>query len=291
MKVVLTNLSNQLYSNSRKRLNESAKKFGIDLIYSYDIDEIRNTQFFKENIEILNNPKGMGYWLWKPYIILKALRKAEDGDIIIYCDSGLEIIDSLSPLISICAEKENVLLFRNGNDINSAWIKRDCFVLMECDNKEFWDSPHCDAALSLYKKSNLSIQFVEEWLTHCKNKHIITDSPNICGKDNLLGFIDHRCDQAILSLLAKKYKLELYRMPTQFGNYYKMEKYRIINEFNCINQSNQRQLDFYSPAPLTNSPYFQLLNHHRTQNKLTKWDKILMKLVHIKRKIKGPASF
>lgn len=291
MKVVLTNLSNHLYEDSRKRLNDSAKKFGIEEIYSYDISEIKNTNFYQENIEILSNPKGIGYWLWKPYIILEALKKVEKGDIVIYCDCGLEILESLSPLISICNEKEDILLFRNANDINLAWVKRDCFILMDCDCEEFWNGAHCDASLSLYKKSNSSMQFVTEWLNWGTNKYIISDYPNVCGKDNLPGFIDHRWDQAILSLLALKNKIELYRMPTQFGNFYKMDGYRVFDEYRCINQSNQKRLDYYSPTPLSNSPYFQLLNHHRIQNKLTKWNKILIKLAHIKRKIKETKLF
>ena len=277
MKVVLTNLSNQLYENSRKRLNDSAKKFGIEEIYSYDISEIKNTPFFEGNREILSNPKGIGYWLWKPYIILEALKKVGDGDIIIYCDCGIQIIQSLTPLINICHNRDDILLFKNCNYLNSMWTKRDCFILMDCNSTEYWNSPHCDAAFSIFKKSDISLKFVNEWLAFGSNKFIISDLPNICSEKNLPEFIDHRWDQSILSLLAKKYNLNLYRMPTQFGNHYKMLEYRIKDEFNCISQSDRNQVEFYASDPLLNSPYGQLLDHHRSQTKQN-----LFKLIYSK---------
>lgn len=278
MKVVLTNLSNQLYSNSRKRLNESAKKFGIEEIYSYDISDIKNTPFFDENKEILSSPKGIGYWLWKPYIILEALNKVDEGDIVIYCDCGIEIIQPLTQLINICQEKEDIILFKNCNYFNSMWVKRDCFILMDCDSSEYWYSPHCDAAFSIFKKSKTSLKFVNEWLTFGANKFIITDLPNSCGEENLPEYIDHRCDQSILSLLGKKYNLDLFRMPTQFGNHYKIPEYRIKNEFNCISQGDRNQVDFYSSNPLINSPYGQLLDHHRSQKKQNLFNQIYSKI-------------
>ena len=36
---------------------------------------------------------------------------------------------------------------------------------------------------------------------------IITDMPNVCGKQNYRGFIEHRHDQSIFSLLTKKYQV------------------------------------------------------------------------------------
>lgn len=267
MKVVLTSLSNQLFQESRVRLNDSAKKYGITEIYSYDFDDLKGTVFFEKNKEILEQFKGLGYWLWKPYIILETIKKIDYGDIVIYSDSGIEIIHSLDPLIAICKEKEDILLFGNSNFSNRQWTKRDCFVLMNCDTDNYWDALHCDAAFSLFRKTEFSIKFLNEWLKYGCNKYIITDLPNTCGKENLSGYIEHRRDQSILSLLANKYNIPLYRMPTQYGNHYKMEEYRIENEFNCVSQSDQILVHFYALNPYFNSPYSQLLNHHRTKEK------------------------
>jgi hypothetical protein len=265
MKVVLTNLSNDLFRESRLRLNSSARQSGIENIHSYDFEQIRQSPFYAENKEILDTPKGIGYWLWKPYIILETLRSVNEGDIVVYADCGLELIAPIDPLIKICAEEQPVLLFANGNLRNSMWTKRDCFILMDCDHKKYWRGLQCDASFALFRKSDHAIQFVQQWLQYAKDKRIISSMPNTLGKKNLPDFVEHRWDQSILSLLAAKYQLTLYRMPSQYGNHYKLPEYRVRHEFNQVNQYHQKQVDYYSKTPYVNSPYGQLLNHHRTK--------------------------
>ena len=94
------------------------------------------------------------------------------------------------------------------------------------------------------------------------NENIISDLPNVYG-ENSFDYIDHRWDQSILSLLAYKRNIELYRMPTQFGNHYKLPAYRVNGEINCVNQLDRIPTIDYSNEPYENSCYFQLLNHHR----------------------------
>lgn len=267
MRAVLTNLSNELYKESRTLLNQSAARVGIKEIFSYDFQDIQSTAFYLKNQAILQEPTGLGYWLWKPYIILEAMEKLSENDIVIYADCGIEIIAEIHPLIKLCAEKSPVLLFGNCNDVNASWTKRDCFVLMDCDSEEYWYSPHCDAALCLFRKTASTIAFLKEWLHYGCNKNIITDLPNEGGKDNLPGFIEHRRDQSILSLLAQKYRLELYRMPSQFGNHYKSPELRVKDEFNCVNQFKQAPVKHYFVVPYYNSPYGQIINHHRSKTK------------------------
>ena len=89
------------------------------------------------------------------------------------------------------------------------YTKRDCFILMKCDNEKYWESIQVEAGIIVVKKTEYSIKIVDEWLEWCKNENILTDIPNICGKDNFSCFIDHRHDQSVLSNLAKKYNILL----------------------------------------------------------------------------------
>ena len=107
------------------------------------------------------------------------------------------------------------------------------------------------------------MRFLTTWLEYCCDKRILTDIPNTCGKKNLPEFKGHRRDQSVLSLLAQRHSIPLYRIPTQFGNHYKMHGFRLDGEFNCIDQLRQEKVGFYAPIPYNNSPYFQLLDHHR----------------------------
>lgn len=265
MKIVLTNLSNKLYEKSRFQLNDSATKHGITNINSYSFEDLKSTTFYQQNQKILDQPKGIGYWAWKPYIILETMKSLDEGDIVIYSDCGIEIIEPLAPLIEICKKDEPVLLFANGNLRNKYWTKRDCFVVMNCDSEKYWNGLQTDAAFCLFKKSEVAKDFLTDWLKYCCDERAVGDLANTCGKKNFWGFQSHRWDQSILSLLAIKYEITLYRVPTQFGNHYKVLEYRVPGEANCINQKNPKQVDFYSANPFYNSPYFQLLNHHRSK--------------------------
>jgi len=240
-------------------------QFGIHEIQSWDFENFKKTNFYSQYKELLDQPKGLGFWAWKAYIILEAFNSINDNDIVIYSDCGHEIIADLQPLIDICQKSAPILLFENGNLDNASWTKRDCFIRMNCDSKKYWYGKQVDASFALFRKSKLTINFLEEWLTFCCDWQANTNNINSLGKSNLPSFIEHRWDQSILSLLSIKWNIELYRMPSQFGNHYKLPEFRIKNEFNCKNQFNPKQLSYYSTTPLLNSPYFQLLNHHRTK--------------------------
>jgi hypothetical protein len=264
MKTVLTTLSNKLYKESRLRLNDSALKYSFNEVASYDYDDLKGTVFFEENKKLLLNPKGLGYWIWKPYIISETLKKVAEGDIVVYCDAGIEIIRNVAPLFEICATQP-ILLFANGTLKNKIWTKRDAFILMKADSRKYWNGLQCDASFSVFKKCPESTRFVKDWLHYCCDERIVTEKQNVCGEKNFWGYRQHRFDQSVLSLLAIKYNVTLFRMPSQYGNHYKMPEFRVVNEFNCVNQTNQKQVKYYSKNPYYNSPYFQLLDHHRTK--------------------------
>lgn len=258
----LVNFSGKNFEKSRRRLNDSAKRFDMEKVLSFDEAYIEATAFYQQHENIFKYQKGFGLWIWKPYLVLEALEQSADGDIVIYSDSGIELLSYIDPLIDLCQEKD-IILFANGNLKNKFWTKRDCFVLMDCDEDKYWNGVQVDAAFCLFKKKPFTITFVKEWLSYCIDIRLISDEKNVMGKENFFGFHRHRHDQSVLSLLAIKHSLELFRQPTQFGNHYKIKDCRIPGEFNCISQFRTKQVAYYSAEPLTNSRYFQLLNHHR----------------------------
>jgi hypothetical protein len=71
---------------------------------------------------------------------------------------------------------------------------------------------------------------VRDWLAYACEDELITDSPNRLGLPNLPGFVDHRHDQSILSLLAAREALELFRHPSQMGNHAKRGELLVVGE-------------------------------------------------------------
>lgn len=215
MRIVLANLSNKPFEKSRLNLNRSARRHGINEIRSFDFDkDIVGSAFYSNHRSILSHKRGIGYWLWKPYIILEVMKSIDEGDVVIYADCGIEIIDDLTPLIEICEEREPILLFANHNFLNAQFTKRDCFVEMGCDEERYWYSLQCDAAFMLFRKTKFTMHFLTRWMNYCEQEQVLTDQPNLCGRPNLPGFVDHRHDQSVISILAEKYHINLYRKPS-----------------------------------------------------------------------------
>ena len=252
------------FRSSQKILARSAVEFDIDVIYSYSRSHLVATEFYKNKREILDASRGAGYWLWKPFFILSTFEKLDEGDLLVYSDAGMAFVADPAPLLELCIKKGGILLFHAHYDdygapgpcINSRWTKRDCFALMNCDQPVYWSARHLDASFQIYQKNEMTGKFLKEYLLACSDPHILTDSPNISGLDNLPDFITHREDQSVLSLLAVKHSLEVFRHPSQYGNYLKMPKFRVSGE--PINKP-------YSSEPYKNSPYPTILNHHRTK--------------------------
>jgi len=170
--------------------------------------DLLKTDFYKDNQQILDQPRGCGYWLWKPYYILKKLEEVSDNDVVFYADCADVFLPQLIPFLRENFNNSNVMLLQ-GAYKNKDWTKRDCFVLMGCDEEKYWDHNQLEAGIGFFKKTPKTLEIVSEWLEFCKNPHILTDIPNECGYHNFPSFQDHRHDQSILTNIAIKHNLRI----------------------------------------------------------------------------------
>lgn len=205
---------------SRLQLNTSATMIGgASAVAAWDDAAFRATKFHARFESILSQPRGGGYWAWKPYIILLTLLYARDGDMVFYHDSGrsgykYQIKQPLLPAFDWAQKNNNgalpgILI----NTMNMNWTKRDCFVLMGCDEENYWSRRQVQAGWSFWQKNQASISFVRKWAKYCTDPRIVTDFPNQCGEENFYNFIDHRHDQSILSLLCAREDVKAYGDP------------------------------------------------------------------------------
>ena len=65
---------------------EHVHVFNLDLIYELDPNWYEKHKNF-----MLENPRGFGYWLWKPKIIQLMLDRIPEDDILVYQDAGNEL--------------------------------------------------------------------------------------------------------------------------------------------------------------------------------------------------------
>lgn len=210
-KFVAISYGDEQYSKSLKLNLWTAKHIGkVDYVIGYgpkDIDD----NFYKTHFDILSQKRGGGYWIWKPYVILKTLETLNDGDYLFYTDAGMIYSHDVRVLIEHMNRDQQDICLSSGFVPAKDWCKRDCFILMGCDNEEAHNRIMVSGGYVLVKKSKRSIEFVTEWLKYAVDSRASTDKENELGYPNLPGFREHRHDQAILSNLCYLYGVEPYK--------------------------------------------------------------------------------
>lgn len=220
MSKYLVNYSHSSHQNSQIQNSKSAIEIGgFDHVFSFKLEDL-GENFFIENREILSQNRGAGYWMWKPFVIKKALDSIEYNEILMYSDSGASFIRNIDEIVNIMDSTEEKLLLFELDDIhpNKRWTKRDCFVLMGLDEEPYLSYNQLLASFVLMRKTNFVMNFIDEWSKFAKDYRIITDSPNETGLPNYPEFMDHRHDQSIMSLLGRKYNVKNIPDISQYGN-------------------------------------------------------------------------
>ena len=202
MKKIHISFGNEKYYKSLDLLAKTSLEVGkTDEVICYKQEDLKDTDFWRKNGYILMQPRGAGYWIWKPHLILKTFETLNEGDVVLYTDAGISVIGNLNPLFEIThdSSKYGRMLFQlPGGHVNKTWTKRDCFILMGCDEKKYWEGHLTNGAISLWKKTPENIEYLKEYLRYLRDPRIVTDEPSMMGP-NLIGFKDHRHDQSVLS--------------------------------------------------------------------------------------------
>lgn len=229
----LVTFSDESMNRSRSLCVDSAIAHGVDgITWAYAATEADKAA-----------GRGLGYWAWKPRIILDFLTDAtgglvhpEDGDILIYADAGVEFIADVNEIIT----RMDQPLFLFGNNWEHAhWCKRDvvdeiwdypidlpppgfanfCPPMEPNDWKRGWDlfGKQVQASVILLRVSDFTRAFVKEWLDWClfEGGRLIDDSPS--RAPNHPEFREHRHDQAILTTMAYREGIKLHWWPAVYN--------------------------------------------------------------------------
>ena len=193
------------YSESKERILEQASKTGVfDKVIGYDK---RNLSLDILESEAMDHDKGGGYWIWKPFIILKTLQEMKNGDILVYADAGCTI--------NISAEWQcyfdelynvNGLFFLLNTTVRQ-YTRPDVIELFSANGK-FWDRNYqVSATCVILKKDDKTIKFITEWNNFMIENFFYVKDLEI---DKLLvknkKFIAHRHDQSILTALFYEHR-------------------------------------------------------------------------------------
>ena len=202
-KMVLLNFADKNYSEAQYISTQTAlatNKFDKIISLSprdFDLD------FKERNAQLLLKKRGVGYWCWKPTIIKKTiLQNLNEGDFLIYADSGGFFVDSVIADIKKLIDLDQEILPYHNKYIEKHYTKADLFHHLNCqDDNLVTDSFQRVGTLSIYKMCEKTINFLDQWISLSEIQCLIDDTPSKLSND--LNFIEHRHDQSIFSVLSK----------------------------------------------------------------------------------------
>lgn len=216
--IIAVNYADKKFRRAQKLNSRTAGQWGADRVIEYGPDDI-DEAFRRRNREILDTPRGGGYYLWKPYFYRKAYDELGEGDYLVYIDSGAVYINKIQYLIDCMEQEETPLMIFSleRERIEKGNTKRDAFVLTGCDEARYTDTPQSIGGYFVCKKAPEVEAYLDEVLQYAQDIRIISDKPNVMGLPNYAEFADHRHDQSVISLMSKKYGFKRFRDPSQFG--------------------------------------------------------------------------
>lgn len=212
--ILLTSFASRGFFRRQWLLHESAIRLGV-VTHSRIVrqSELLASDYGMANRELLEHPRGAGYWAWKPHLILEGLDRVPPGGWVLYSDVGRwprVLGHSLAPLRRWCKEHDQPFLPGTRiQDIGSAlpWTKRHCAEFFGHDLETISQFQQTSATWSLWNNCDRSRAFLEEWCQLALHPGLIDDS--LSSQPEWPGFIEHRHDQSVLSCLVQKHGLNV----------------------------------------------------------------------------------
>lgn len=196
------------YANTLKRIEKEAGDMGIfKNIFAWNQKILDNSFLIKHQNFIIRKRRGYGYWIWKPYVIKKALQSIPENSILVYSDAGCTLNPLAKDLLiefgKLAKKSESGVLAAQMGYIESHYTKMDLMVHLGFTE---YESKQIQAGISVWCHAENALSFLDEWQNLCSedNYHFLDDSPSVTL--NVKEFIEHCHDQSIFSLLMKKHK-------------------------------------------------------------------------------------
>lgn len=139
---------------------------------------------------------GHGLWAWKPHLVSEALRRAPDGEWVVWCDAAAEFVGSMARALTSCPGDVWLSAVPNGETVGDL----TSFALEEAEAA----APMVNAALVAFRASAASRRFAAAWVDGCTAEALGAGPRR-----------RHRHDQSVLSVVRFRAGVCLSRGVTQ----------------------------------------------------------------------------
>lgn len=208
MEAIFASYATREFTQRRDALCESALRVGFAEVRRLAPSDLDADGFASAHREILQQPRGAGYWLWKPYLIRRTLSRMKPGQVLVYCDAGRDAYYCFKrfPWAVIARMQSGGQGFLLGPAIYqhgplTRWTKGDCLAVMAANQQALFPRPIIQATWSIWSPTPAAMSFLDQWLHYCSDARCLTDAASRIASDPP-DFVDHRHDQSILTLLG-----------------------------------------------------------------------------------------
>jgi hypothetical protein len=151
------------------------------------------------------NPKGYGYWVWKPFVVTQFLKSNPKIKYVLFLDAGCELkinSKSIQNWDRYLEFLENVdcLTFDNGQ-IEQNWTKRELIDFLKPSSAQVESNQL--AAGVFFMKREFALDFCEKWLALMRENDFFFITDELDTKIQIESFRENRYDQSVFSLLIK----------------------------------------------------------------------------------------
>ena len=168
-----------------------------------------------------NYKHGYGYFIWKPYLLSKEIRKIKKGDILFYVDgrSGLsrkKIYQIRNQIFKISwvnkflkDTQKDILVWSMDHNIEKSWTTGDIMDIFNVSfDSDLAKSGQYSATFFAIRVNEDTVKFIEKWF-QTMNKYIDFSRDEVSIKPNHKTFSENRYDQSFFSMTLKTYKNNL----------------------------------------------------------------------------------
>ena len=192
------------YRDGQNFLNQKAKELGVNSIRISEKEILDSDLYkdYKEN-EWMSSKDKYGWCAYKPYFLLKLMNELPEGDRIALFDTVDIFHPQLFQYIDTVLGDNDPCLLVCGNSINKSQTKRDCFVYMDCDEEDYWNSRQLEAGVTFWRVCDKAKSILAEWLEWCLDERVNGDETSFSNEvefPEFHGFCGK--DQSILTNLA-----------------------------------------------------------------------------------------
>lgn len=193
------------YTAEVKRLFESAKPYGFSGFWEYNNEWLKQSSYYQSYARKVLDEPSFG-WAFKPIVIFDSLLMMDEGDCLLWVDSNDILISDPQPLFDI-AMKQGFYIHDHYPTayLNKAWTNKDMFVATGCDTVEYHNKEQVQVNIMAFCKRERVVDIVEEWVMNAIDYNTMI-SNRMANED---GFVEHRHEQSLMTILSQKYKISV----------------------------------------------------------------------------------